>query len=77
MSTPMRKVQVSRYLKDPESGKFGYVPAETGMFHAWGVEYQEFEAGPGNFSVAIIEFEDGKVETFSVPQVRFIDGGAK
>ncbi|WP_050466338.1 hypothetical protein [Herbaspirillum chlorophenolicum] len=77
MQTPLRTVQVYRYAKDPETGKHDYLPAEQGLFHGWGVEFMEFEAGPGNYSVAIVEFIDGKVETFAPAHVRFTDGGAK
>ncbi len=76
MANPLRQVQVSRWAKDPESGNYGYVPTEHGWFHGWGVNYEEFENGPGNYSVAIVEFADGKVETFVPAHIRFTDGGA-
>jgi len=28
---------------------------ETGFFHKWGTNYEEFESGPGHFPVAIVE----------------------
>jgi hypothetical protein len=37
------------------------------------VNYEEFESGPGNFSTAIVEFPDGKVQNVPVGMVRFID----
>lgn len=42
-------------------------------FHQWGMDYEEFETGPGNFSVAIIEFQDGSVQTVSPELIKFID----
>lgn len=74
MNLQLRPVQVLRFRKDPETGKSEYAPAELGRFHAWGCEYQEFETGPGNYSVAIVEFRDGSVETFAPFHIRFIDG---
>ena len=44
-----------------------------GVFHGWGVGYEEFETGPGNFSVAIVEKEDGTVDSYPVHLVRFTD----
>lgn len=42
-------------------------------FHEWGVNYEEFDGGPGNFSCAIVELEDGQVATVPADYVRFID----
>lgn len=36
------------------------VPVE-GWFHEWGCDYEEFDSGPANFSVAIIELDNGKI----------------
>ena len=74
MNLQLRPVQVMRFRKNPETGMSDYVPAEVGRFHAWGCEYQEFEAGPGNYSVAIVEFADGSVQTFLPFRIRFLDG---
>lgn len=42
-------------------------------FHQWGVNYEEFETGPGNFSVAIVEDAHGKVHTFPADRITFLD----
>ena len=42
-------------------------------FHQWGAEYEEFEAGPGNASVAIIEMPDGEVRTIQPNLIKFTD----
>ncbi|WP_196010572.1 hypothetical protein [Citrobacter amalonaticus] len=44
----------------------------TGLFHEWGLEYEEFESGPGNYSVGIVELEDGKVATFPASNIKFL-----
>jgi len=46
--------------------------AGEGKFHGWGVEYEEFENGPGNYSVAIVEMPDGTVQTLMPSLVRFL-----
>jgi hypothetical protein len=42
-------------------------------FHSWGCNFEEFEGGPGNFSTAIVERDDGTVENVPVENIRFID----
>jgi hypothetical protein len=44
-----------------------------GLFHQWGMEYEEYENGIGNYSVAIVELKDGSVETIQTNLIRFID----
>lgn len=46
-----------------------------GRFHRWGENYEEFETGPGNFSVAIIELDDGRVVSCNAETVQFLDRG--
>lgn len=42
-------------------------------FHQWGNAYEEFETGPGNFTVAIVELPDGKIVTPDAKDIQFID----
>ena len=49
------------------------VDAGEALFHQFGVAYEEFENGPGNFSTAIIEFPDGHVESICVEMIRFLE----
>lgn len=59
-----RKVTVKKrtwphgYGKPPVMETIG-----EGLFHCWGVNYEEFESGPGNYTVAIVEMPDGTVLT--------------
>lgn len=48
------------------------VPDGEASFHQWGVDYEEFENGPGNYSVAIIERDNGKIETVRPEMIEFI-----
>lgn len=45
----------------------------TGHFHMWGSNYEEFETGPGNFTTAIIELDDGRVVICPAETVQFYD----
>lgn len=44
-----------------------------GVFHRWGSQYEEFEAGPGNYTTALVEAEDGKVYECIADSVQFLD----
>lgn len=46
-----------------------------GLFHRWGSQYEEFEAGPGNLTTALVETEDGKVYECIPTTVQFLDRG--
>lgn len=63
----MRAVDVSKY----EGGKV--VADGRAIFHRWGQCYEEFEAGPGNYTTAIIERQDGTVQEVSPSLIRFIE----
>jgi hypothetical protein len=43
-----------------------------GVFHQFGIDYEEFESGAGNFSTALIEKSDGTVENVYVQNIKFI-----
>jgi len=44
-----------------------------GFFHHWGLSYEELREGIGNFSVALIEDEDGEIHTILPEHLIFID----
>lgn len=60
----MRKVIVTPVLK------FHGGPYKA-KFHQWGAEYDEFENGPGNYTVAIVELEDGSIKTIPPNWLKF------
>ncbi|HEN8710601.1 TPA: hypothetical protein U8203_000244 [Pseudomonas putida] len=70
----MRPVMTMRALHDDRGRRTGIEDAAEGKFHGWGVEYEEFESGPGNYSVAIVEMADGTVQTLMPWAIRFLDG---
>ena len=45
----------------------------TGRFHQWGQSYEEFENGPGNFTVALVELSDGTIVEVLPPNLKFVD----
>lgn len=47
----------------------------AGNFHQFGVDYEEFDTGPGSFSTAIVEMPDGTIINPSVELIRFDDAG--
>lgn len=43
----------------------------AGVFHGFSQDHMEYESGPGNFPVAIIERDDGSVESVYVGIIKF------
>lgn len=72
----MRKVIWSANVSVPSvgGGRSVWVLEEQGeaLFHQFGVDYEEFESGAGNFSTAIIELPDGSIKNIRAEQIRFI-----
>ncbi|MEV9060044.1 hypothetical protein AB0118_07380 [Klebsiella quasipneumoniae] len=70
----MRKVECKRITYEYHEGKRNeVVTTREGLFHQWGTDYEEFETGPGNMTVAVVEFPDGTVETFLPYLIKFIE----
>ena len=66
----LRKVVVYKWQRVANKSYNEKVFVGNGLFHQFGVDYEEFETGPGNFTTGIIEMPDGSVE--SVPVGLFI-----
>lgn len=64
----MRKCKGSYYEKGKKQ------EFELGYFHQFGPCYEEFENGPGNFMVAIVELPDGRVIQPDASDIQFLDG---
>lgn len=43
-----------------------------GVFHQWGNNYEEFDSGSGNYTVAVVELPDGKVVMTVASNIQFI-----
>lgn len=57
-----------------EMGTYVKVFKGSAVFHQFGVDYEEFETGPGNYSTAIIELPDGSVKNVPVEHIAFRGG---
>ena len=61
-----------------QNGRVQLFDIGEAVFHGFGCDFEEFESGPGNFSTAIVEWPDGRLENVPVHRVRFVNGdGAK
>lgn len=56
-----------------ENGKWHSHEFELGYFHQWGTNYEEFESGPGNYTVAIVELPDGRIVMPVADDIVFLD----
>lgn len=52
---------MERYCKGRYYKGGNYHNFSIGRFHQWGSNYEEYENGAGNYSVAIVELPDGTV----------------
>jgi hypothetical protein len=72
-SPTLRRVAVSGRRQNEQTRLFETVVLGEAWFHGWGVNYEEFENGPGNFTAAIVEWPDGKIELVFAENVQFAD----
>ena len=47
-----------------------------GTFHEWSTDYEEFESGPAQYPVAIVEMEDGAVKLVHPTFIEFANSNA-
>jgi len=65
-----RYVKYYEYEPDPEDGyKNKRVLKGEARFHQFGVDYEQFETGVGNYSTAIIELPDGTVNNVAIESI--------
>lgn len=53
------------------TGKWTDEFQEGGIFQAWGMAYEEFDAGPANYTVALVEMPDGTVTEVLPSNLKF------
>jgi len=68
-----RKVRVYGHKRKKNQLLYEKVFIGEAVFHQFGCGYQEFETGPGNFSTAIVEMENGEVKNIPVEMIEFVD----
>ena len=66
-----RKVVVYEYQRVSGCRHLQKICIGNGVFHQFGVDYEEFETGPGNYSTAIVEMADGSVKNVPVDMIVF------
>lgn len=70
----MRQVEITRrkWVQNPKGGGgYEYPPPSSGYFHCFSTAYMEFNSGPGQYPVALVELMDGTVEEVTVDLLRF------
>lgn len=68
----LRRVNVFEFVKN-EDRTYTKRIVKQGYFHQWGSDYEDYESGPGNFSTAIVEMDDGTVENVYVEMISFVE----
>jgi hypothetical protein len=64
----MRRVRVSRFDRELQRK----VVVGDAKFHQFGLDYDEYEGGPGTFSTAIVEYDDGQLENVPINFIQFL-----
>lgn len=67
-----RKAKIYEYKPKGTPARMIRVKTGVGLFHQWGVAYEEFETGAGNYSTAIMEMEDGTIKNVPAEDIEFI-----
>lgn len=67
-----RSVEVYRTEWSKEKRASVHILRGRAKFHCWGIDYQEFDNGPGQFSTAVVEFEDGTVGNIPAELIKFL-----
>ena len=55
------------------AGEYEKRVVDNGVFHGFGFDFEEFESGAGNYSVAIVELSDGTVTMQRADMIKFLD----
>jgi hypothetical protein len=74
-----RRVRVFERKKLKESDlRVTRVETGQGWFHQWGQDFEDFgqEHGPANYTVAIVELDNGTVDTFMPGMIEFVNEDA-
>lgn len=67
----MRKVECTEWEHHGRERKVKAVV--TGRFHQWASGYEEFESGPGNYTVGLVEMDGGTIKEFMPTDIKFIE----
>ena len=73
----MRKCKGTYTKYNIEKGMYETHDFKTGYFHQWGCNYEEFETGAGNYSVAIVELPTGEIVMPVADDIQFLEAEPK
>lgn len=78
MSNFPRVVNVYKNVRiPPPQGAFAYRTERQligpGLLHCFGTEHTEYQEGPGNFMVGVVEMPDGTINTIPVDLLEFVE----
>lgn len=68
----MKRLCKGTYIEN-KNGKFVNKKFENGIFHEFGIDYEELSCGVGHWTTAIVELEDGKIITPAANMIQFTD----
>lgn len=63
--------QWHRYLEGTNCWESDFI--HEGLFHQWASMYEESSKGFGNYTVGLIELEDGTMEQVLPSNIKFVD----
>ena len=67
-----RKVVVYGYDRSKTTnGRYEKVAIGHGTFHQFGIDYEEFDTGLGQFTTAVVEMPDGSVRNVPLEMIVF------
>lgn len=70
----LRRVKVFQWVKpQTPGGKYERMEKCCGYFHRFSVDYEELQSGVGSYPVAIVEYNDGTVESIFLPLIQFME----
>ena len=68
----MRRVQPYEYKQGSNKQLYKNPLSSIGYFHTWGKDFEEFEGGAVEITVAIVELGDGSIITLSPELIQFL-----
>ena len=67
----MRKVEFKKWNDFERKWENSF--CHKGVFHQWAFAYEEFETGVGNYTVALVELENGEMVEVLPMNIKFIN----
>lgn len=68
-----RECRGKYYITSTQETQGHYEEFEKGTFLGFGIDYEEFEGGPGQYTTAIVELADGQVVVTVPGYIQFIN----